>query len=41
LLLVMVFHSAYIDTFHYQVGQGLMVLFVMVFWIHYVHWAAS
>jgi len=36
LLYVMARHPDYIDFFHYQVGQGVMVLFVLVFWVHHV-----
>ena len=35
LLWVMASIPQHIDVFHYQVGQGIMVLFVLVFWIHF------
>lgn len=41
LLLVMAKYPAHIDFFHYQIGQGIMVVFIMIFWIHYVRWATS
>ena len=36
LLYVMAVHPSYIDTFHYQIGQGVLVIFVFGFWVHYV-----
>jgi len=36
LLYVMARHPDYIDIFHYQVGQGVMVIFVLIFWVHHV-----
>ena len=41
LLFMMAQYPTHIDLFHYQIGQGIMVVFVMVFWMHYVHQAAS
>jgi exosortase/archaeosortase family protein len=39
LLFVMSQYPAHIDLFHYQIGQGIMVVFVMIFWVHYVRQA--
>lgn len=36
LLYVMAAWPAYIDTFHYQIGQGILVIFVFGFWMHFV-----
>ena len=38
LMLLWVLESApqHMDIFHYQVGQAMMVLFVMLLWIHFV-----
>lgn len=36
LLYVMARHPDYIDVFHYQVGQGVVILFVLIFWVHHV-----
>ena len=41
LLFVMAQYPAHIDLFHYQIGQGIMVVFVMTFWVHYVRQTAS
>ena len=41
LLFVMTKYPAHIDLFHYQIGQGIMVILVMTFWVHYVHKADS
>ena len=30
----------HMDIFHYQIGQAIMVLFVMLFWIHFVRRSA-
>jgi exosortase/archaeosortase family protein len=39
LLFVFANYPSYIDVFHYQIGQGILVVFVFVFWMHYVHWS--
>ena len=36
LLYVMAVHPSYIDFFHYQIGQGVLVVFVFGFWAHYI-----
>jgi exosortase/archaeosortase family protein len=36
LLYVMAVHPSYIDLFHYQIGQGILVIFVFGFWAHYI-----
>lgn len=41
LLFVMARYPQYIDVFHYQVGQAVLVVFVFAFWVHYVHWTKS
>ena len=41
LLFVMAVHPSYIDIFHYQIGQGILVVFVFGFWAHYVHQTGS
>lgn len=38
LLYIFVFHPQYLDFFHFQVGQGILVVFVLVFWVHIVGW---
>ena len=37
LLYVMAVHPIYIHTFHDQIGQGILVVFVFGFWVHHVH----
>ena len=39
LLYVVARHPDYVDLFHLQVGQGLLVVFIFGFWMHYVRWA--
>lgn len=39
LLYVMAIHPSYIDLFHHQVGQGILVVFVIGFWVDYVRGA--
>ena len=29
-------HSQYMDLAHYQVAQGILILFVMAFWLNYI-----
>ena len=36
LVYVVVVDPALFDTFHHQVGQGVMVIAVMALWVHYV-----
>lgn len=36
LVYVVVTYPAHFDTFHHQVGQGVMVIVVMALWVHYV-----
>ena len=37
LLYIMAVHPTYIHTFHDQIGQGILVVFVFGFWVHHVH----
>ena len=39
LLYVVARHPDYVDIFHLQVGQGILVVFIFGFWMHYVRWA--
>jgi exosortase/archaeosortase family protein len=39
LLFVFANYPSYIDLFHFQIGQGILVVFVFGFWVHYVHWS--
>ena len=36
LLYIMAAHPEYIDFFHYQVGQGMLVVLVLVLWAHHL-----
>ncbi|MFC1526325.1 archaeosortase/exosortase family protein [Candidatus Latescibacterota bacterium] len=36
LLYIMARYPDLIDLFHYQIGQGIMILFVLAFWLHHV-----
>ena len=29
-------HSAYLNVFHFQIAQGILIVFVLFFWIHYI-----
>ncbi len=40
LLWVMATIPQHMDIFHYQIGQAIMVVFVMLFWIHFVRKSA-
>ncbi len=41
LLFVMVRHPSYMDAFHFLVAQGILIVFIFGFWMHYVQQAES